>query len=35
MATHPGADSDMSIVYFSMTINDKKKIIKAEKKVNY
>ena len=31
MATHAGADSDMSIVYFSLTINDKKKIRKAEK----
>ena len=28
--THAGADSDMSIVYFSLTINDKNKIIKAE-----
>ena len=31
MATHAGADSDVSIVYISLTINDKKKIIKAEK----
>ena len=31
MATHANADSDMSIVYFSLTINDKKKTIKAER----
>jgi len=31
MVTHAGADSNMSIAYFSLTINDKKKIIKAEK----
>ena len=31
MATHAGADRDMSIVYFSLKINDKKKIIKAKK----
>ena len=30
MATHASADSDMSIVYFSLTINNK--IIKAPKK---
>ena len=34
MAIHVGADSDMSIVYFSLSINDKKKIIKAPQK-NY
>ena len=31
MATHASADSDMSIVYFSLTINNKKKIIKTKK----
>ena len=31
MATHASDNSDMSIVYFSLTINVKKKIIKAEK----
>jgi len=31
MVTHAGADSDMSIVYFSLTIKDKKKIIKSKK----
>ena len=31
MVTHASADSDISIVYISTTINDKKKIIKAEK----
>ena len=31
MVTHAGADSDMPIVYFSLKINDKQKIIKAEK----
>ena len=30
MVTHAGADSDMSVVYFSLTINDKNKTIKAE-----
>jgi len=30
--THAGADSDMSIIYFSLTINYKNKIIKAEKR---
>ena len=30
MVTHAGSDSDMSVVYFSLTINDKNKIIKAE-----
>jgi len=29
MATHAGADSDMSIVYFSLTIHNRKKIIKT------
>ena len=28
--THAGSDSDKSVVYFSLTINDKNKIIKAE-----
>jgi len=31
MVTHDGPDSDISIVYFSLMINNKKKIIKAEK----
>ena len=30
MVTHAGSDSDKSVVYFSLTINDKNKIIKAE-----
>jgi len=30
MVTHAGSDSDMSVVYFSLTINDKNKTIKAE-----
>ena len=32
MATHASPDSDMSIVYFSLMIKDKKKIIKAKKR---
>jgi len=35
MATHAGANSDMSIVYFLLMINDKKKILKTEKEQNY
>jgi len=31
MVNHASADSDISIVYFSLMINDKKKIIKAIK----
>ena len=31
MVTHAAADSDMSIVFFSLMINDKKKIIRAGK----
>jgi len=31
MVIHAVADSDMPIVYFSLMINNKKKIIKAEK----
>jgi len=33
MVTHASADSDMSIAYFSQTINEKKEIIKAEKTI--
>ena len=35
MAIHDYADSDMSIVYFSLMVNNENKIIKAEKKLNY
>jgi hypothetical protein len=31
MVTHAGADSDMTIVYFSLMINNKKEIIKVKK----
>ena len=34
MATHDGsADSDLSVVYFSLMVQGQKKIIKAKKKL--